>query len=219
MIVLRDEQMRTLRKAALLAMTLGLLFSSNLQAQQPQPTTTPKATQQPAATVAKQTPLSRQLTKRQAAPSRLRDTRASKPSDRQPPPPILPEEFVPSRLANRAMTVMGLLIAACIGAIWYGQRHSKAGRLGSSSGDLQVLDTLSIAPRCCVHLLRVGGQKYLVARDQAGIKSVTAVSAFAATLDDLADNRVDASQDVAAPSVTDRSWASRSEQWRPTLNR
>ena len=221
-IVLRDEQMRTFAMTTLLAVGL-LLVSSSVRAQSAQPAPQPGATlavsDGSTAAGADATPLARQIAKSRRVPVQLQDTSGAETAARQPPPPILPGEFVPAHLANRAMSVMGLLIIACIGAIWYGQRYSRAGRSGNSAGDMKVLETLSIAPRCCVHLLTVGGQKYLVARDQAGIKSVTAVSAFATTLDDLADRSVEPAQDATPPSVTNRSWASRSDQWASTLNR
>ncbi len=213
--------MHILRRTTLLAVTVGVsLLSFPLMAQDGPASATSNLAVEPSAAVRVAAAASAAVrSDSRVPPQQLRETDALGRSDRQQPPSILPNEFVPSHLANRAMTVMGILIAACIGAIWYGQRHSRAGRLRSSSSDLQVIDTLSIAPRCCVHLLSVGGQKYLVARDQAGIKSVTAVSAFASTLDDLTNNPEDSAQDVASSSLKSRSWARRSDQWSSTLNR
>jgi flagellar biogenesis protein FliO len=205
---------------ALLALTVGLSCpGADLKAQESAPFAAAQQARQLSATVAKTVPGTSDLATDLEAAAPLRDMRGRERGSRQQPPPILPEKFVPSHLANRAMAVMGLLIVGCIAAIWYGQRYSRTGRSRSSSSALQVLDTLSIAPRCCVHLLNVGGQKYLVARDQAGIKSVTAVNAFAATLDDLADNHVDSAHDAAMPSLTNRSWANRSDSWSSTINR
>lgn len=212
--------MATIRMAALLALTVGLSCPGvDLKAQESAPFAAAQQARHASATVAKTVPGTSDLATDPKAAAPPRAMRRTELGSRQPPPPILPDEFVPSHLANRAMAVMGLLIVGCIAAIWFGQRYSRTGRSRSSSSDLQVLDTLSIAPRCCVHLLNVGGQKYLVARDQAGIKSVTAVSAFAATLDDLADNRVDSAHDDAMRSLTTRSWANRSDSWSSTLNR
>lgn len=49
---------------------------------------------------------------------------------------------------------------------------------------MSLVDTLSLAPRCALQLVHVDGQRFLVARDATGVRSITPVNSFADTLED-----------------------------------
>jgi hypothetical protein len=50
---------------------------------------------------------------------------------------------------------------------------------------MALLDTLNLAPRCTLQLIRIDNQKFLVARDAGGVRSVTPVQSFAETIDQI----------------------------------
>jgi flagellar biogenesis protein FliO len=70
-------------------------------------------------------------------------------------------------------------------------RQGGSGR--TSSSEMKVLETLHLAPRCALQLIQVDAQRFLVARDAHGLRSVTAVNSFAETLEALEAEPKDAS--------------------------
>lgn len=104
---------------------------------------------------------------------------------RREQPPLWPSQFSISQLVGRTLVVSGLLAVACVVSLWLGNRRLRSGQGSGAAGvSMRLVDTLLVAPRCCLHVVTVDGQKFLLARDATGWKSVTAVSSFGANLEE-----------------------------------
>ena len=98
--------------------------------------------------------------------------------------PQLPANFGASYLVRRTVIVSLLLIVASAASLWLGyRRRGSTGQRDGAASPLQILQTLTVAPRCALHLVQVEGHKFLVASDSSGWKSVTAVDSFATTFE------------------------------------
>lgn len=89
--------------------------------------------------------------------------------------PSAPERM--QHLVRRAL--IGTLLAGALAGVLFfavgGKRKALGRTLGrgsSAEGPLELLATLSIAPRCSISLLQVQGQAVLVARDASGVKNM-----------------------------------------------
>ena len=90
-------------------------------------------------------------------------------------------ELNTDRLVGRSLVATCGLATACLIALW-SSRRVRAQRLRSSKDNrdsMVVLETLCLAPRCTLQLVRVDAQKFLIARDPSGVRSITPVSTFA----------------------------------------
>jgi flagellar biogenesis protein FliO len=129
------------------------------------------------------------------------------------PPRLLPDQFPISHLVRRTMIISGMLMLATVTSLWLGYRRRSRGSSSDHERTLvQVLHTLTVAPRCCLHLVQVEEQRFLVARDATGWKSVTPVQTFAAQLEAEEQNLGDSAAGQPLELPPDRSFL-RSERW------
>ena len=56
--------------------------------------------------------------------------------------------------------------------LFFGIGKFRGERLNVSAGKMELLDTLQLAPRCCLHLVRVRDRILVVGRDAAGMQQV-----------------------------------------------
>lgn len=68
----------------------------------------------------------------------------------------------------------GVLLSGALFVALFFLRTGKLRRFGKRDGDgtMELLDTLVLAPRCCLHLVRVRDQVLIVGRDAAGMQQV-----------------------------------------------
>lgn len=65
-------------------------------------------------------------------------------------------------------SLLGIALFLCV-------RKNRPDALSSKSTDLELVSTLSLAPRCCLTLVRVQGRSILVARDASGVKEMVVI--------------------------------------------
>ncbi len=106
-----------------------------------------------------------------------------------------PTDSEMGRLVGRTVTVSSLFAAGCLVLLWASQRirARRRPKLGGPAG-IAILETMVLAPKCALQLVRVNRQQFLIARDATGLRSVTPVGSFADTLGDVTD-------DLPGPSV------------------
>ena len=70
--------------------------------------------------------------------------------------------------------IAGVLLSGALFVALLYLRTGKLRRFGKRDGDgtMELLDTLVLAPRCCLHLVRVHDQVLVVGRDAAGMQQV-----------------------------------------------
>ncbi len=96
-----------------------------------------------------------------------------------------PRDALTQQLVGRTLLVttvfagVGLLVVAIAHRVQVRRRSS------GQTGSMALLDTLHLAPRCTLQLIRIDSQKFLVARDAGGVRSVTPVQSFAETIDQV----------------------------------
>jgi flagellar biogenesis protein FliO len=96
------------------------------------------------------------------------------------------ERFDARRLVARTIAATSVFAAACLVIVALRHRFKRHGARGRSvQPALVVIDSLVLAPRCCLQLVQVESQKFLVARDGSIVRSVTPVNNFAETLQDV----------------------------------
>ena len=90
-------------------------------------------------------------------------------------------------LVRRAAIAVGLslTLAAVLLAITVLKQRT-LGQPGDGE-DLQILSTISLAPRCCLTLVKAQEQTILVARDSSGVKSMIVVPNHFSSFLDLED--------------------------------
>ncbi|MCA9169738.1 MAG: FliO/MopB family protein [Planctomycetales bacterium] len=88
------------------------------------------------------------------------------------------QEFSTERLVGRSLLATCGLATACLLALWSSRRVRAQRGSAANMASMAVLETLNLAPRCSLQLVRVDGQKFLVARDTSGVRSITPVSSF-----------------------------------------
>lgn len=105
--------------------------------------------------------------------------------DKYPPPAF---EFAPdmdvSGLLGRL--VLGLVLATSLffALILFTRFTNARKRNASRWGEMEVLDTVYVAPRCCLHLVSVQDQLVLVGRDASGMREIVPIRAgFDASLE------------------------------------
>jgi len=87
----------------------------------------------------------------------------------------------------------GFVLALCVGALVLGRRWLRKLPAASSTGrEMRVVETLSLAPRCRVHLVRVGRRRVLVGVDPTGLRAIT-------PLPDLFEQALEEAEGAAAP--------------------
>lgn len=136
-------------------------------------------------------------------------------------------EFDAGRILGRTMLATAGFAAVCLLLLAVAHRV-KALRIAARGvlPTMELLDTLVVAPRCTLQLVRVDSQRFLVAKDGSGLRSVTPLSSFTDTLDDVAEPPAEASRaslttsSVAGLSLEDApSWQAnsagqrRSDRW------
>jgi len=73
----------------------------------------------------------------------------------------------------RRLVVGGLLSTALVLVLlFFGIGKFRGERSNVSAGKMELLDTLQLAPRCCLHLVRVRDRILVVGRDAAGMQQV-----------------------------------------------
>lgn len=96
-----------------------------------------------------------------------------------------PRDALTQQLVGRTLLVttafagIGLVVVALAHRVQIRRRSSQ------KTGSMALLDTLHLAPRCTLQLIRIDSQKFLVARDAGGVRSVTPVQSFAETIDQV----------------------------------
>jgi hypothetical protein len=135
--------------------------------------------------------------------------------------PRFPQHINASYLVRRTVIISGLLIVASAISLWLGhRRRAGTGQGEGAASPLQILSTVTVAPRCCLHLVRVADHKFLVARDSSGWKSVTAVDSFAANLDVEEPTSAEPGRPTGLPAVPHDPFPSRNGRWQElNLNR
>jgi hypothetical protein len=116
-------------------------------------------------------------------------------------PPEFPTEYDLGGLVRRTVAVSCFLAAACLGCfIWAHFRHGRPFARSPTTRQMELLESIVVAPRCFLHLVLVDGQRFLVARDPSGFHGITPVSSFADSLLQVEDH----SSGDHAGSVLDR---------------
>lgn len=117
-------------------------------------------------------------------------------------PKVRADEFDLGGLVQRTLGISMVLGAVCIGCLWWS--HSRGGKYGvrdAARKEMQILETISVAPRCYLHLVKVQDQQFLVTRDATGFKTVAAVSSFESAIE---NSRADfAAEPAAGLGMTD----------------
>ena len=122
-----------------------------------------------------------------AGETRTERTRTVTPSLNQEQETEATDMLLLVRRAVVAIVLSGGLAIALFLAV--GKRSMSAKGSGSAA-DLELLGTLSLAPRCCVSLIRAQHQTILVARDSSGVKQMIVLGGgFEALLDQEASSR------------------------------
>jgi flagellar biogenesis protein FliO len=86
----------------------------------------------------------------------------------------------------KTIAATSMFAAACLLIVALRHRFKRHGARGTLARPaLAVIDSLVLAPRCCLQLVQVESQKFLVARDGSIVRSVTPVHSFAETLQDV----------------------------------
>ncbi len=83
------------------------------------------------------------------------------------------------RLAKRVTWFALFIVVVCLLIIGFANRRYRKTR--SQNGELHVVETISLGPRCFCDLLNVRGQLFVVARDASGLKSMRQVNSFGET--------------------------------------
>lgn len=96
-------------------------------------------------------------------------------------------DFDAGRLVGRTIVVTASFAAICTGILLGIRQLRKHGALKGGTSEMKVLETLTVGPRCVLQLVQVERQRFLVARDAHGMRSVTPVQSFVETLDDVSE--------------------------------
>jgi hypothetical protein len=80
------------------------------------------------------------------------------------------------RMAKRVTWFAFVIAIVCLLIIAYANRRNR--RTRSEKGELRVVETISLGPRCFCDLLSVRGQFFVVARDATGLKEMRQVNSF-----------------------------------------
>jgi flagellar biogenesis protein FliO len=94
-------------------------------------------------------------------------------------------DFDAGRLVGRTVLVTTSFAAVCAVLLLVIRHVRQQGGLKGSTREMNVLETLTLGPRCVLQLVQVERQRFLVARDAHGVRSVTPVQSFVETLDDI----------------------------------
>lgn len=111
-------------------------------------------------------------------------------ADRDPKdyaPPRMPSPPDLASLIWRLMLGTGVVLALSAATLWFGKRWLVAERPSTATDDrLQQVASLALAPRCRLHLIRVGKQEVLVGTDTSGVRCmVTLPEPFDETLGEV----------------------------------
>lgn len=113
-------------------------------------------------------------TKESSSPARNSE---SKPADSSPDDPV-------DSLIHRAALAVGLSLVLAVTLAMITLLKRKSFGQHATGGDLEILSTITLAPRCCLTLVKAREQTVLVARDASGVKNMMIVpGGFAAYLD------------------------------------
>ena len=106
-------------------------------------------------------------------------------------------------LAKR-VTIFALMVVLACGAIVV-FANKRVSRNVDDAGQLHVVETISLAPRCFCDLVKVRGKFFVVARDATGLKEMRQVGDFSDAFTEFAsDEPTDATEEYANGSVFDR---------------
>ena len=100
-------------------------------------------------------------------------------------PKVLADEFDLSGLVQRTLGISMVLGAVCIGCMWWS--HSRNGKYSlrdAARKEMLIQETITVAPRCYLHLVKVQDQQFLVTRDATGFKTVAVVNSFESAIED-----------------------------------
>jgi flagellar biogenesis protein FliO len=172
------------------ALLLGLLISiaaatPNARAQtgthvdaasQPQPTAAQPADRLPSAART----VSNLFSKQEAGEPAAKDARSANRRDRWTSGPLTyqePQAPDPADLGGiAARLVLGtvVVLGACVVSLWLARRWLPGGAAPTKGqGRMKVIDTLSLAHRCCLQLVEIEGRQVLIGYDAGGIRTVT----------------------------------------------
>jgi flagellar biogenesis protein FliO len=116
-----------------------------------------------------------------------------------PMPPEMPDvRMLLLRLGGGTVLVLGL----CVATLWIGKRWLVVGPTASSaSGNLRIVDSLSLGNHCLLQLVQAGNQQVLVGLDRMGMKALVPVSdSFESTLHNLSSVEASAGVGHGGPS-------------------
>ena len=115
-------------------------------------------------------------------------------------PPTWPEPPDLSSLILRLAVGTAVVLGLCVGMLWLGKRRlRRQAPQGQAGSPLQLVETLTLANRCCLSLLKAGSAQILVAADGSGLKKMVALpESFENTLAQL-----DGEAEAGAPGGAD----------------
>ncbi len=106
-------------------------------------------------------------------------------------------------LAKRVTIFALVVVLACGAIIVFANR--RVSRRVDDAGQLHVVDTISLAPRCFCDLVKVRGKFFIVARDASGLKEMRQVGDFSDAFTEFAsDEPTAAPEEYSHGSVFDR---------------
>lgn len=88
-------------------------------------------------------------------------------------PEAFPEPINLGSLVLRLFGGTAIVLAACVAFLWFGKNWLNKGVLFSSeSNRMRVIETLGLAPGCCVKLIDIDGRRFAAAIDSSGMKEL-----------------------------------------------
>ena len=106
-------------------------------------------------------------------------------------------------LAKRVTIFALVVVLACGAIVVFANR--RVSRNVADAGQLHVVETISLAPRCFCDLVKVRGKFFVVARDATGLKEMQQVGDFSDAFTEFAsDEPTAAAEEYANGSVFDR---------------
>ena len=141
------------------------------------------------------------------------------------------------KLMFRAVMGVCLSLVLCLFIVVVSQRRLRPGKPGDLSQEMKLLHTIYLAPRCCLHIVRINDHTVIVGRDATGMTDIVPLPATfaeqlsrqAVTYDGIDDpheatadellRRYRAVDGTQLPESAHRSAGSPGSQWASTLPR